>query len=90
MPIISKKKNKKIIVTSVVILVAVILAIHLYQTGIWFGNWPSETQFPIRGIDVSHHQGSIDWNAIAASGVEFAYIKATEGGDWIDHRFKEN
>ena len=32
-----------------------------------------------QGVDVSHYQGSIDWNAMAANGVSFAYIKATEG-----------
>lgn len=31
------------------------------------------------GIDVSHHQGTIDWAAAQASGVSFAYIKASEG-----------
>lgn len=29
-----------------------------------------------RGIDVSEHQGEIDWEAVAASGVEFAMIRA--------------
>lgn len=29
-----------------------------------------------RGVDVSAWQGSIDWNAVAASGVEFAIIRA--------------
>lgn len=39
---------------------------------------------------MSHHQGPIDWNHLAADGTEFAYIKATEGADWIDGRFPEN
>ncbi len=42
------------------------------------------------GIDVSHHQGSIDWRRVAADGITFAYIKATEGGDLVDHRFDAN
>lgn len=29
----------------------------------------------IRGIDVSEHQGDIDWQAVKASGVEFAIIR---------------
>lgn len=29
-----------------------------------------------RGIDVSEHQGEIDWEAVASSGVEFAMIRA--------------
>ncbi|RXF74949.1 glycoside hydrolase family 25 protein [Hansschlegelia zhihuaiae] len=44
----------------------------------------------IKGIDVSKFQGSVDWASVRASGVSFAYIKATEGGDRIDDRFAEN
>jgi GH25 family lysozyme M1 (1,4-beta-N-acetylmuramidase) len=42
------------------------------------------------GIDVSHWQGVIDWNAVEASGVSFAYVKATEGFTFDDPRFVEN
>lgn len=51
---------------------------------------PDRTRFPVRGIDVSHHQGAIDWHTVAANDVSFAFIKATEGGDHSDKRFKEN
>ncbi len=44
----------------------------------------------VQGIDVSHHQGAIDWPTVADDGVRFAWIKATEGGDWVDARFAEN
>ena len=33
------------------------------------------------GVDVSNHQGSIDWPAVRSDGIDFAVIKATEGGD---------
>ena len=46
--------------------------------------------YPIHGIDVSKFQGDIDWNAVANSGVKFAWIKATEGGDNADARFQAN
>jgi lysozyme len=42
------------------------------------------------GVDVSHHQGAIDWGRVAATGVRFAYIKATEGRDLRDERFDDN
>ena len=32
-----------------------------------------------KGIDVSSHQGNINWNTVVANGVSFAFIKATEG-----------
>jgi lysozyme len=60
---------------------------------LWFGAsaWhQSETEFPVQGIDVSHHQGRIDWGRLRAQGVDFAYIKASEGGDFRDPRFAEN
>lgn len=38
----------------------------------------------IVGIDVSHHQGEIDWMKMRAAGVRFVYIKATEGVTYQD------
>ena len=42
------------------------------------------------GIDVSHHQGSIDWTKVAAAGIDFVYVKATEGATYTDPRFHYN
>lgn len=47
-------------------------------------------KLPIHGIDVSKWQGKIDWSSVAAAGTQFAFIKATEGGDHVDARFLEN
>ena len=33
----------------------------------------------IKGIDVSHWQGNINWKKVAGDGIKFAFIKATEG-----------
>lgn len=46
--------------------------------------------YSVTGIDVSHHQGHIDWPEVAQSGVKFAYMKATEGGDFVDSSFGQN
>lgn len=51
--------------------------------------WPS-AQFQARALDVSHHQGPIDWAAIRAGGWSGVWIKATEGATWVDPRFREN
>ncbi|TGU69877.1 lysozyme, partial [Mesorhizobium sp. M1C.F.Ca.ET.144.01.1.1] len=51
---------------------------------------PDRAEFPIRGIDVSHHQGQIDWQRVAADDVAFAIIKATEGGTHVDTEFATN
>lgn len=47
-------------------------------------------EFPVHGVDVSKYQGNVDWMAVADSGVDFAYIKATEGGDRLDPKFFQN
>jgi lysozyme len=44
----------------------------------------------VRGIDVSRHQGDIDWPKVADAGIVFAWIKATEGGDYLDPAFRRN
>lgn len=62
-----------------------------FESGVIRLNHPSPARFPIRGIDVSHHQNVIDWDRVASgSDIRFAYIKATEGGDFRDPRFSEN
>lgn len=43
----------------------------------------------MRGIDVSYHQGKIDWKTVKTSGIEFAIIRAGYG-DITDTRFVEN
>lgn len=45
---------------------------------------------PVHGIDVARFQEMIDWRRVAASGVAFAFIKATEGGDLKDPQFDRN
>jgi lysozyme len=58
---------------------------------LWFVHYqPDPARYPVRGIDASHHQGAIDWPKLAKDDVDFAYLKATEGGDHRDRRFAEN
>jgi lysozyme len=51
---------------------------------------PTLARLQIRGVDVSYYQGDIDWPTVRAEGVTFAYIKATEGGDYLDSKFHRN
>jgi lysozyme len=39
------------------------------------------------GIDVSHHQGEIDWSKVSDQSVMFAYVKATQGSTHLDTQF---
>jgi lysozyme len=42
------------------------------------------------GIDLSHHNGPVDWGRLGTEPLDFVYLKATEGTDHIDTRFQEN
>lgn len=47
-------------------------------------------RFEIRGVDVSHYQGTIDWPILVGQDLDFAYIKATEGSSHVDECFADN
>ena len=47
-------------------------------------------RFMVHGVDVSRFQGDISWRLLRGAGIRFAFIKATEGGDLLDPKFKEN
>ena len=49
--------------------------------------------FKSYGIDISHHQGEIDWSIFkdkVDSTIRFVYCKATEGTNFIDKQWSEN
>jgi lysozyme len=45
---------------------------------------------PVQGIDISKYQGDVDWRRVSRSGIRFAYLKVSEGGDHVDDRFYQN
>lgn len=48
--------------------------------------WVGDTT-NIVGIDVSHHQGDINWSEVKKHGLSFVFVKATEGIDYLDTMF---
>ncbi|MGH1423202.1 MAG: glycoside hydrolase family 25 protein [Pseudooceanicola sp.] len=54
----------------------------------WAGQTPAS--YPVHGTDVSRFQGRVYWDRAAAAGLQFAWIKATEGGDRVDPEFRAN
>ncbi|MEV6104728.1 GH25 family lysozyme [Streptomyces sp. NPDC051940] len=69
----------------------------------WMGSGVREEQTPpsggigieshgdgVQGIDVSHWQGSINWTSVRNAGIQFAWIKATEGTSYKDPQFNAN
>lgn len=81
-------KNKRIL------LLALLLLIPVFSALVWSGtiplNNPSQSRYPVRGVDVSRYQGQIDWELLASNDISFAYIKATEGSSHVDSCFSYN
>lgn len=68
---------------------AVMLGIVSYF-GLFYQQKASAQDYSIRGFDVSHHQGEINWKKISPMQYQFVYLKATEGGDFKDRKFQNN
>ncbi len=64
----------------------------LFLRGRYFGEAPrpSEREYPVKGIDLSAHNGAVDFDVLSEQGISFAYLKATEGTDFADRYFIDN
>ncbi|MDE6309419.1 MAG: hypothetical protein K2L81_04415, partial [Muribaculaceae bacterium] len=49
-----------------------------------------EPNLPVNGIDISSHNGKIDFEAVRADSIDFVIIKATEGSTFKDPAFHTN
>lgn len=54
----------------------------------WDGRRPSA--YPVHGSDVSRYQTSVDWKTARQNGVNFVFVKATEGADDVDPMFRDH
>jgi lysozyme len=69
-------------------LLAIVAAVGLTGWYVWLpGYRPAVGHGEIYGVDVSDHQGRIDWREVARSDVSFAFVKATEGSTYVDSDF---
>jgi lysozyme len=97
-----KKKTQSTV--KLILFVSLMLAATAYV--FYFASKPKFVRYPafgidipvnysIHGIDVSHHQRTIDWEDVKAMQIKnvqigFSFIKATEGVDNTDENFKTN
>lgn len=86
------KKTVKIILLNLpgALAVTALVLFLLVWNGVILLNRPSEEAYPVRGVDVSSYQGEIDWEVLSGQGIQFAFVKATEGSGFIDSRFAYN
>ena len=86
---ITNKVKRTILAWCGLCVVCMILVSLVLSGRLWF-NMPSRRSYPVRGVDVSHYQGTIHWETIASQNITFAFIKATEGSGLVDECFAEN
>lgn len=72
---------------SVLLACVIIFVWHEYMTT---PPYVDSERFPIRGVDVSAHNGMMNFDAMAGDGIEFAWIKASEGVSFRDPNFSLN
>lgn len=53
------------------------------------GTPPESLAATVEGVDVSSHQGNVNWSSLWSSGVRFAYVKATEGTSYTNPYFTQ-
>ncbi len=86
-----KKRLKALIpIVAAALFVALVVLGVLVWRGILLLNNPSQDEYPVRGVDVSSYQGEIDWETLSSQGIQFAFIKATEGSSYVDPYFSTN
>lgn len=68
----------------------IIITATLFQSCGYIGLLkPDKSTYPLTGIDISHHQNNIEWYKVKNE-ISFVFVKATEGSDFIDNKFKTN
>ena len=82
--------KKRLLLSGAGVVIAVGIVCALFYFDVLHFNNPSTKDYPVRGVDVSHYQGEIDWGTLADQKIQFAYLKATEGSSYLDPYFLEN
>lgn len=47
-------------------------------------------RYPVAGIDISAHNGDVCFDSLAGAGIDFVYLKASEGSSFRDRSFASN
>jgi lysozyme len=105
-PALARRRKKSIfraILFPVILLAAAASAVYYlneYLSRPKFVRYPAfgidmPANYSLHGIDVSRYQENIDWTAVKAMQdkqvkIGFAFIKATEGLDRVDEKFRQN
>lgn len=67
-----------------IVLTGLVLLKKIHPNHLWIG------AYDVRGVDISHYQGTVDMREIEHQDMKFIFIKATEGSHNVDEKFYEN
>lgn len=94
----NKKLTKRALIISIIFVISIVFLCVAYVYGVdYYKKYYicpqlaiDSVRYPVIGIDISSHQGSIDWKIVSESKISFAFLKATEGESFIDKTFSDN
>lgn len=74
-----------------------VLALLLIGAGVWAVRtylssppYIDREKYQVRGVDLSSHNGIVDFKSLASNDIDFVFLKVTEGTDWQDDAFMRN
>ncbi len=77
--------------------IVVLAALAVVALGIWRFIRPAERHinvdrrlYPVQGVDLSAHNGVPDFDSLLQAGIDFVYLKASEGNGFRDVAFARN
>ena len=88
---IQRIKDLRATIAFIIVCCALIAAaVWAYRSFITSPPFVDPERYPVRGIDISHHNGWMNLDAAARDGIDFVFIKASEGEDMHDPNFNIN
>ncbi|MCM1291238.1 MAG: hypothetical protein NC201_03610 [Prevotella sp.] len=86
-----RRKDIKIVLLFIGVSIMLILAgWYAYNLYIHTPPYVDPVKYPVRGIDLSSHNGMLSFDGVKQDGYEFVFLKATEGEDFRDSNFRLN
>ena len=88
-----KTQRRLLIVPTIILIVFASIFICFYQAVknryISINEWSLNSN-SVRGVDISEYQADVDMSKLKEQGIQFVYIKATEGSTHVDRQFAAN
>lgn len=78
------------LVFGAVVCLLIFSIVWAYQRYRYEPPYVDDEKYPVRGIDVSRHNGEIDFDKVAKDGYEFVFVKASEGVTHRDSFYRRN